>query len=98
MLAAAAAAEGAPAWRRDALGWLDRLGQVPGPRWRLTVALALLVLALAVGIRFGVLQNMPITDDEHVYQFQAKLLASGRLYADSPTSDGARHSSTTSSS
>lgn len=84
VLAAAAAAEGAPRLARNALGWLDRLGQVPGPRWRLTVAFALLVLALAVGIRFGVLQNMPVTDDEHVYQFQAKLLASGRLYADSP--------------
>jgi hypothetical protein len=84
VLAAAAAAEGAPRLARDALEWFDRLRQAPRPPWRLTVVLALLVLALAVGIRLGVLQNMPITDDEHVYQFQAKLLASGRLYADSP--------------
>jgi len=82
VLAAAAAAERPMA--RDVFGWFDGLGQTSGRRWPLTVALALLVLALAVGIRLGVLQNMPITDDEHVYQFQAKLLASGRLYADSP--------------
>jgi Dolichyl-phosphate-mannose-protein mannosyltransferase len=83
VLAAAAAAE-SPRLVRGALGWLDGLGQRSSSRWRLNVMLGLLVLVLAVGIRLGVLQNMPVTDDEHVYQFQAKLLASGRLYADSP--------------
>ena len=83
VLAAAALAERSRL-SGDALGWFDGLGQGPGPRWPVAVVLALLVLALSVGIRVGVLQNMPITDDENVYQFQAKLLASGRLYAGSP--------------
>jgi hypothetical protein len=82
ILAAAAAAE-APQLARGALARLDELGQRPaGVAWPLL--LSLIALALTAMIRFGVLQNMPMTDDEHVYQFQAKLLASGRLYADSP--------------
>jgi Dolichyl-phosphate-mannose-protein mannosyltransferase len=48
-----------------------------------SVAVALLVLGLAMLIRVTVLRETAMTDDENVYHFQAQLLASGRLYAES---------------
>jgi dolichyl-phosphate-mannose-protein mannosyltransferase len=77
------AVAGAPALPRRLLQWFDALRDAPARRgW--PIALAVVVLALAAAIRFLVLDLAPITDDEHVYQFQARLLTSGRLYADSP--------------
>ncbi len=48
-----------------------------------TATLALVVLGLVMLVRVYVLRHSVITDDENVYHFQAQLLASGRLYADS---------------
>jgi hypothetical protein len=60
----------------------DALQRPPG---RLaTTALALVVFGLVMVVRVYVLRHSVITDDENVYHFQAQLLASGRLYADSP--------------
>jgi hypothetical protein len=49
----------------------------------LTLAVALIVLGLVMLVRVYVLRESVITDDENVYHFQAQLLASGRLYAES---------------
>lgn len=49
----------------------------------LTVAVALIALGLVMLVRVYVLRESVITDDENVYHFQAQLLASGRLYAES---------------
>ncbi len=43
-----------------------------------------LALAIPLLIRGLVLLDMPLTDDEACYRFMAELLASGRVYADSP--------------
>ena len=51
-------------------------------RWGWAVAGALFVLLMSHGARVGILRTAPVTDDENVYQFQAQLLASGRLYAE----------------
>jgi len=48
-----------------------------------TTALALAVFGLVMVVRVYVLRHSVITDDENVYHFQAQLLASGRLYAES---------------
>jgi hypothetical protein len=59
----------------------DALQRPPG---RLaTTALALVVFGLVMVVRVYVLRHSVITDDENVYHFQAQLLASGRLYAES---------------
>jgi hypothetical protein len=39
--------------------------------------------ALVTGARYGLLRDTAITDDEHVYDFMARVWASGRLYATS---------------
>jgi hypothetical protein len=71
-----------PRNRRNAAAWFDSLGlRASGRGW--PIGVAVVVLAAAAVIRAGVLHYLPITDDEHVYLFQAKLLASGRLFADS---------------
>ena len=44
---------------------------------------ALLVFGLVMLVRVYVLMGSVVTDDENVYHFQARLLASGRLYAPS---------------
>jgi hypothetical protein len=51
--------------------------------WLAAIPLALLALALVMVVRTGVLREAPVTDDENVYLFQARLLAAGRLYAES---------------
>jgi hypothetical protein len=65
---------------RLALGF-DALQRPPG--LVATIALALAVLGLVMLVRLYVLRLSVITDDENVYHFQAQLLASGRLYAES---------------
>lgn len=80
-LAATALAELQPVPRR-LLAWFDAMERAQPGRWWPAV-LALLVLGFAAGIRWSVLELTPITDDEHVYMFQARILGSGRLYADS---------------
>lgn len=47
------------------------------------IAFAILTVAFVMLVRVGVLRDSVLTDDENVYHFQAQLLASGRLYADS---------------
>jgi hypothetical protein len=42
------------------------------------------VFVVAVGIRALVLRGAPLTDDESAYRFMAEVLASGRLWVDSP--------------
>jgi hypothetical protein len=81
LLLAVGAADLSPAPRR-LLAWFDAVGRVRPARWWPSL-LALLVLGVTAGIRWVVLEELPITDDEHVYMFQARLLESGRLYADS---------------
>ena len=58
--------------------------------WPIGVAVFLVVLASTALVTAHVLHYMPVTDDEHAYQFQAQLLASGRLFADSAPGTGAR--------
>ena len=65
-----------PRWLR---AFEDALGRRPSVI--ACVGAAVLVLALGMVIRVAVLRETAITDDENVYHFQAKLLASGRLYA-----------------
>jgi len=79
LLVSAAAAEVLPSRlvpKFDALA-----GRPPGRV--LTVAVALIALGLVMLVRVYVLRESVITDDENVYHFQAQLLTSGRLYAES---------------
>ncbi|GEM_PF-651833 len=48
------------------------------------IAASVLGLLFPILVRVFVLQGAPLTDDESCYQFSAELLASGRLYTDSP--------------
>jgi hypothetical protein len=79
VLAAFAFAELAP--RRLSYAFDHPIGQ--GLGLISSVAVAALVLGLVMLVRVAVLRETAITDDENVYHFQAKLLASGRLYAES---------------
>lgn len=81
-LFAATAACGALAW-----WWPSRERQpTPAGPWRAVIALAVLATALAGGIRLGVLDGAPLTDDEQVLRFQAQTIAGGRLTAEPPPS------------
>lgn len=80
LLLAAASAQ-FPAIGRRLLGAFDALAG-GRRRWAWAVAGALFVLLVSHGARVGILRTAPVTDDENVYQFQAQLLASGRLYAE----------------
>src|SRR5262245_8570604 len=64
----------------------DRLARLRRA-WPWVIAMSLAVLALVAVVRFGVLRSAPVTDDENVYEFQARIFASGRLYLDSMPSD-----------
>ncbi len=44
----------------------------------------MIALAIPLILRFTVLHNMPVSDDETCYEFMARLLASGRLSVPSP--------------
>lgn len=82
-VAAAALAVGLARWaapRSDRLASLWRAGD--DGRWILYGSLVGLAIPLAV--RTLVLRGAPIADDESSYRFMAELLASGRLYAESP--------------
>jgi len=64
------------------IAWVDRsIGRHPG-RWRLGAAV--LAAALALGWSAMVLHGTPITDDEDVYLFQARIFASGYASLPSP--------------
>ena len=80
LLAAALAATGLPGAVLRGLAALER----PGRPALWAGLLALAALALTINAREFVLRSTAITDDENVYHFQAALLASGRLYAESP--------------
>lgn len=85
---------GAPAAGLLALGFLRLLGQPEGARlvarWRSIpdrtwlVASALLAFLIPAFLRVAVLSGAPLTDDEDAMKFMARLLAQGRLYAESP--------------
>ncbi len=47
-------------------------------------AVTTLAVVIPLGLRELLLGTAPLTDDEGAYEFMARLLASGRLYADSP--------------
>ena len=47
-------------------------------------AVATLAVVIPLGLRELLLGTAPMTDDEGAYEFMARLLASGRLYAQSP--------------
>ncbi|MBN1609746.1 MAG: hypothetical protein JW940_24145 [Polyangiaceae bacterium] len=80
---------GAPAALLLALGFarlgaslLSRLRPPSDSVWM--VGVATLAVAIPLGLRELVLGGAPLTDDEGAYEFMARLLASGRLYTDSP--------------
>jgi hypothetical protein len=50
----------------------------------LMLAFSAIAFAVPVLLYWRLLQGVDLTDDESVYRFSAELLASGRLYADSP--------------
>jgi hypothetical protein len=66
----------------DLSGTFDKLERLP-KRWAWAGGLAMVALALVLLTRTVVLQEAPVTDDEYVYEFQARILASGRLYLES---------------
>ncbi|MBH23310.1 MAG: hypothetical protein CMH57_02380 [Myxococcales bacterium] len=61
---------------------LSRWGAVSDRTW--VAAFALLSFLVPVALRYGVLYDAPLTDDESCYVFSARLLASGRLSVPSP--------------
>ena len=65
---------------------LDRLRQalvrVSDGRWMLAVAV--LSAAVPAAIRVLILRQQPLTDDEAAYRFMGQVLASGRLFVESP--------------
>lgn len=75
-----------------ALGAGDRLarrfaglGALSGPaEVALAVGAAAAIVVLVTAVRYLLLQDVAITDDENVYAFQARVFASGRLAAPSP--------------
>lgn len=54
------------------------------PDRHLILALSAIAFAVPALLYWRLLQGVDLTDDESVYRFSAGLLASGRLYADSP--------------
>lgn len=61
---------------------VERWGEVPDRRW--VVLVSFLTGAVAFAVRYQLLDEAPLTDDESAYRFSAELLASGRLWAESP--------------
>jgi hypothetical protein len=80
------AARALASWQSGVFAVFDRLPEFRRT-WPWAVAIALVVLTLAAAVRFAVLRSAPVTDDENVYEFQARILASGRLYLDSQPPD-----------
>ena len=62
--------------------FLEDWGKIPDKGF--LIAASVLGLLFPILVRVFVLQGAPLTDDESCYQFSAELLASGRLYTDSP--------------
>lgn len=54
------------------------------PKLPLVLGASISALLIPALIRMFVLKGAPVTDDESAYQFSAELLASGRLYVESP--------------
>jgi hypothetical protein len=69
-------------WMSGVFAGFDRLAGLRRT-WVFAVVPALAVLALVGVVRLVVLGSAPVTDDENVYEFQARIFASGRLYLDS---------------
>lgn len=55
-----------------------------GQSWRAGLGIVLVGALLPLAIRYGLLHQVPWTDDEGSYRFQAQLLASGRVWIRSP--------------
>lgn len=62
--------------------FLEELDGWSEPRW--VLLFSFLAFAMAALTRSWVLRGAPMTDDETVYEFSARLLLSGRLYVASP--------------
>src|SRR3990167_2770877 len=61
--------------------FFEKVSEVTELYW-ITLMVVLAVVA-PVLIRFFILKNAPVVDDEFVYKFSAKLLAQGKLYGES---------------
>ena len=64
--------------RRPFRGAMDRLDRLS--EWQFRTLVVLVGAGLVLATALWVLRDQPITDDERVYQFQADLLAHGKLY------------------
>lgn len=64
---------GSQLWLRRAVGLLAE--RFTG--WGAMMVLAFAAVGLVTGIAFGVLQDLPVTDDEYVYAFQSRALLTG---------------------
>jgi 4-amino-4-deoxy-L-arabinose transferase-like glycosyltransferase len=65
---------------RDHLpGWVEKLQRVEVNPTLLVALISALVLMAAVWIRFNVLHEAPMTDDEHAFTFGAQILETGQL-------------------
>ena len=69
-------------WGDRVLAAFDSLRVAHRARWWPLLPAAVMFVS-SMAVRAGVLGSIPITDDEFIYDFQARLLASGRLYAES---------------
>ena len=64
--------------------WVHRVQERSYSRPSFVIAASILAVLIPVSIRMFVLRGAPVADDESAYQFSAELLASGRLYVESP--------------
>ncbi len=64
---------------RRALGWVEAR-----PSWQLAIACYVLGYLAVGAATLWITKHTPLTDDEYVYEFQAKILAQGKLWVDSP--------------
>ena len=62
--------------------WTAEWEAIPERRFLIGTCAAAFIIPLA--LRFALLHNAPLTDDESAYRFAAELLASGRLWVASP--------------
>jgi hypothetical protein len=69
-------------WGERVIAAFDSLRVADRARWWPLLAAAVMFVS-SMAVRAGALGATPITDDEFAYEFEARLLASGRLYAES---------------
>lgn len=61
---------------------VEQWSDIPDRRW--VVLISFLSAAVPLALRFQLLDSAPLVDDESAYRFSAELLASGRLWGESP--------------